>query len=392
MPNTLGGYSLTQFAQEALIQLETQLGIAGRVYRGYDKNPQQKGAVIQLRRPSAFTAQNAPSSPQDAAADLVNITLSNWKDVVFQLTDKDLDASLDTIVQDHIRPAAYALALNVDQSLAELYKKIPWAYDWNASTLINNLTQPQRMLADLGAPVDDGMVYMALNNISYADLLAQDFIYAVDRTGQNAALRTGIIQPAFGVGVHRSGVLRTHASGTVVSGGSDVVGSTTASAAVGATSVAVTGFAASGTFKAGDTIVFAGHSQRYSIQADVTLNGSGAGTLSIFPALKAAVANSEVITAENGTTAGNNAEAYAAQMFYHRNAFAVGTAALQGQLSSDQARRQGIEVVVVTDDETSLSLRAMLWYDPDAKALKVSLDLLYGVEVLDPNLACLVRR
>ena len=58
--NTLGNYNETFFAQEALIQLEKALGMAGRVYRGYDPNPQVKGSTIQIRRPSSFTAQAAP--------------------------------------------------------------------------------------------------------------------------------------------------------------------------------------------------------------------------------------------------------------------------------------------------------------------------------------------
>ena len=35
-PNTLGIYDPLFYAQEALIQLEKALGLAGRVHRGYD--------------------------------------------------------------------------------------------------------------------------------------------------------------------------------------------------------------------------------------------------------------------------------------------------------------------------------------------------------------------
>ena len=56
MSNTLGNYDPIFYAQEALIALNKALGMAGRVHRGYDPNPQQKGSVINITRPSVFEA------------------------------------------------------------------------------------------------------------------------------------------------------------------------------------------------------------------------------------------------------------------------------------------------------------------------------------------------
>ena len=68
MSNTLSVYDPLFYAQEALIQLEKALGMAGRVYRGYDKNPQQKGSVISITKPGTFTALAAPQAAQDLTA------------------------------------------------------------------------------------------------------------------------------------------------------------------------------------------------------------------------------------------------------------------------------------------------------------------------------------
>lgn len=73
MSNTLSVYDPLFYAQEALIQLEKALGMAGRVFRGYDKSPQQKGSVISIRRPSTFTALAAPQSAQAINASEVQI-------------------------------------------------------------------------------------------------------------------------------------------------------------------------------------------------------------------------------------------------------------------------------------------------------------------------------
>src|SRR4051812_42795680 len=107
MANTLSIYDPLFYANEALIWLKKALGLAGRVHRGYDASPQQQGSVIQIRRPSTFTAQNAPSSPQDISAGMVPITLDQWKEVKFKLTDKELTFTKEKIISEHIQPAAY---------------------------------------------------------------------------------------------------------------------------------------------------------------------------------------------------------------------------------------------------------------------------------------------
>jgi len=69
--------------------------------------------------------------------------------------------------------------------------------------------------------------------------------------------------------------------------------SASANAAIGATTLAVTGI--TGTLKAGDLIKFANHSKVYMITAD----RAGAGTLTFFPGLVSAVINTEQITYNN---------------------------------------------------------------------------------------------
>jgi hypothetical protein len=109
MANTLSIYDPIFYANEALIWLTKALGLAGRVHRGYDADPQQKGSTINIRRPSTFTAQDAPSTAQDISASMVPITLNKWKEVKFKLTDKELTFTKEKIISEHIQPAAYAI-------------------------------------------------------------------------------------------------------------------------------------------------------------------------------------------------------------------------------------------------------------------------------------------
>jgi hypothetical protein len=69
----------------------------------------------------------------------------------------------------------------------------------------------------------------------------------------------------------------------------------------GVTSVAIDGMAnsTSGVFKAGDYFRFTGQNKVYMVMADVSSNGSGAGTLTFEPPLRTNVADNAVLIYSN---------------------------------------------------------------------------------------------
>jgi hypothetical protein len=69
----------------------------------------------------------------------------------------------------------------------------------------------------------------------------------------------------------------------------------------GVTSVAIDGMAnsTSGVFKAGDYFRFTGQNKVYMVMADVSSNGSGAGTLTFEPPLRTAVSDNVVLIYSN---------------------------------------------------------------------------------------------
>ena len=81
---------------------------------------------------------------------------------------------------------------------------------------------------------------------------------------------------------------RGNVSGTVLVNGVHAVADTT-----------ITVDAMTGTLKAGDFIIFAGHSKVYMVVADVTADGSNEATVTIEPPLITALANNEVVTYDN---------------------------------------------------------------------------------------------
>ena len=389
MPTQLGGYDLTFFAQEALIFLRRQLGFGSRIHRGFDPAPQQRGNKITIGGPGNFVVNDAPSQAQSVNAREVTITLDNWKEVKFYLTDKDLAASEDRILTDHVQPAAYALASHVSNTIAAMYKRIPYAVDFDDANIKRSLLAARAQLQRNGAPMMDGNIFAALSPGAEGEVLAADFMTRYDSAGAQSQtpLTEGSLARRFGVELFGHGDLPQHVAGSAVSG--DNVGALSAAAVKGASVIAVDGFTDGQALKEGDAFVIAGSTQRYVVTADVALAG-GSANLPVYPELAQDYADNAQVTFDTAT--GTNAESFTANQVFHRHAYALGTAPLQGQLGSQMARNQGIEVENIVDEEEALSIRSRMWYDPDNSRTVVALDLLYGVEVLNPELAVRLRR
>lgn len=394
MANNLGGYDLTIFVQEALRFLRLRLGIGARIHRGYSPNPQQKGSSIRIPVRGTFQVEDAPSDAQDIDASSVSVPLDNWKEVKFALPDDEGQYAMESIIADHIEPAAYALASYIDGSLAGQYVNVPWHSDLSVASeaaLRNSIVMARKQLADNGAPVSDlANLHLAVDHTLEADLLKSDFMSMFNVTGgtvNQASLLQGFLGQRFGLNMHAHGFIPTHTSGTVISAGTDNVGTLNGNHSKGATAIAVAGFDGTETFVAGDAFVIAGNAQRYVVTANQALTGGGA-TIQIFPALAQDYTTGAVVTFEDDSSL---ATSFRANLAYHRDFAALATAPLESQQGSNQARQQGIQVETIVDPETRIALRGRMWYDPDLSQLVTAFDILYGIKVLNPNLAVRLR-
>ena len=372
MANTLGNYNETFFAQEALIQLEKVLGMAGRVYRDYNANPQVKGDTIQIRRPSSFTAADAPATASALATDSVSITLDKWKEVKFALTDKDLALTSDRIVSDHIRPAAVALADQIDQDMAALYKQVPWHQTLTATPVLADIAKIKKLMFDNKVPRSDGKLHFMIGGAE-----EQAFLTALGASGmmpgqQDSALRDGSMGRLFGYDTWANQNAPSHTSGVAA----DAAGTVDGVNAVGATTIVISAVTAGITVKTGDIVTITGDSQQYNVAADATDADGTAFSFTITPGLKKATAGAEVVTVFLGGASKTQ------NLAFHTNAFALATAPL-----SDIGNQLGAKIATISDPLTGISLRSRLFYIGDTSTVNVALDVLYGVKCLDPNLA-----
>ncbi len=394
MSNALSSYNPIFYAQQALTQLEKALGMAGRVYRGYDdaNSSREYGDTIDIRVPGSFTAQDAPSAAQDVSASNIQMKLDQHKEVKFFLTDKELAYTQQRIIEEHIRPAAYALADKVDQSLCALWKDVPWYSDWTNTAVVADITGFRAgMFANKVDMSDPSKLHAMIDGTVEGQLLALQAFAQYQGAGDAGvvAQMRGYLGTRYGYNFFSNQNVASATSATVA----DAVGAVNNGAgyAAGIKSIAVDGMTAAAAFIAGDVVKVTGHTQQYVLTADVTLDGTGAGTLAIYGCpqvagggLESAVVDNQVVTI---VPSGGSGTTKAQSLAFQQNAFALGVARLPDFMDG-----QGIRVASILDPITRLAVRASTWADGNNKRFYVSLDILFGVKTLDGNKAWRVRR
>jgi len=392
MGNTVTAYNPIFYAQETLKNVEDMLGFASRVYRGFDseRKSAEQGDVIQIRRPGTFeTSAGGTAAYSEVTTSSVNITLNNYRQVKFKLSDQEIVQGGERLITDHIRPASVALASYIDAQVATLSKDVPWQVDVGSTVSSADIINPRKILREnIGAMVDSGPVYYAIDETMEASFLGLDIFSNAATSGETTGLRRGFLGERFGVQTFVNQNLRTHTSGTVISAGTDNAGALNGEHAKGLTSISVNNFDGSETFKAGDSFVIAGNTQRYVVTADTSLTTGANAAVPIFPALVQTYTTASVVTFP--AVSSTHAESYATQLMFHPNAFALAFAPLPQY--ERFGTNLGANISTVTDPLTGLSIRARMAYTDATAFVTVTLDVLFGVKTLDPNFAVILRR
>jgi len=372
MSNTLLYYDPIFYAMEALIHLERSLGLSTRVHRGYDASPQQKGSTINISKPGTFTAQEAPGSDTNVVAEGVSIMLDKWYEVKFALSDKELTFTKEKIITDHIGPAAYALADQVDQDIADLYKDV---YSWHGASgetpdAVDDITGVKKVLRNANVPFD-GRNYLMIDPAA-EDKFSQLFYQASVVGDQGQSLRTGNLGVKFGLDLFTNQNTPAHTAGTLAAAGGGVLSVKTNTSA-GATEINLdnggTG-TTTGTVVVGDVFTLAGNSQTYVVTEEATAAANEI-TVKFLPALAADASDGDEFVLKAGHTV---------NLAFHRNAFALATAPL-----SEMGNELGAKIATVNRD--GISMRSRIWYEGNNSKVHVGLDILYGVKTLDARLA-----
>jgi hypothetical protein len=381
MPNTLGLYNPLFYAQEALIQLEKNLGMAMRIHRGYERERIAfgKGDTINIRRPGRFVAQAAPASAaQGIEPDTVVITLNQWREVRFELSDKEFAYTQNRIIDEHIAPAARALATDIDNYLNALYIDVPWSVAATSTAVPGDIVAVRKVQSIAKVPMD-GDLHLMIGPTLEADFLSNSAFsqqQGAGDTGVGTQL-SGFLGRKFGYEIFMNQNITSHTSGSLNT--TAILVNNGAGYAKGATAMNVDAGTLTGTIKKGDAFSISGNTQRYVVTGDKTASANAIAALAFFPPLVEAVIDDQAITVQTPQASAVTHQSIA----FHKNAFALAIVPLQESL----ARQMGVLVASIRDDRTGLGLRSRMYYDGNNSKVIVALDVLFGVKTLDPNLA-----
>lgn len=357
-------------AREALLLLKSTLTASMRVFRTYDSEFRRVGDTITIRKPPVFIARDADDDladaglvTQDVVETSTTITLDKWKYVRFSVGSKEKRLNLNQLSEQIIKPAILPIVEKVDSDILASYKSVPYFYGTAGTTpdSLADLAGVGKVLMTNKCPTDD----LAL----FVDPAAQAALWPVMASMNapkpdpiNAALTRGQIGLVNNLNIygHQSVASHTAGAGTVlIDNGAGYAAGTTAIHVDGVTSALVVG----------DLLTIGGN-QHVVVTAGALSTADQ--DITIYPALKADVADNDPVTLTASHTA---------NLAFHRNGIALVTAPLE-------MPEGGAKGEVLTDENTGLTLRAVYAWDNAAMADVITIDVLYGVKVVYPELCC----
>ena len=392
--------TIDMITRKSLEILENNLVITRNVNRQYDDSFAVEGAKIgstlRIRLPDrALVTDGAALQAQDDNEQYTTLTVASQKHVGINFTSAELTMQLDDFAERVLKPRISQLASTVDADVANAFKQIGNSVGTPGTTPATALVmlQAQQKLNENAATMSPR--YLTVNPAANAALVnglsgffnPQDVISRQFKNGMMGEQVLGYDE------VNMSQSIKSFMTGSRTATGG------TLSAAVvseGATSIAITGAGNGATVKAGDVFTVAdcyavnpqtrestGSLFQFVATADVTLNGSGAGTITVAPIYSSANALATVdslpASGKDVVFVGAPSKTYAQNLAYHRDAIAFATADLLLPQGVDMASRAV---------HNGISLRVVRQYDINNDRMPCRVDVLYGYNTIRPQMAC----
>lgn len=392
MANRLNNYNPQFWAQSALMWLKSRRGMYPRVHRGFEaeRNDYGFGDTINIRKPATFVAQDAPNSTlQDLKTGTAKIDLNIYKEVAFPVTDKELAYGGKRLVTEHIGPATDAIGDAFDSYLFALAAQVPHTYDLPSSvssTMPETLAAMRKVMVDNKVPKGAEIHYMATSTTVQRAIGSSAFGQQQGAGDQGIETqRTGVIGPKYGFSffeTNNNPVLEGDAilsvSGTKTVSGTPLKNTSTLTLNTTA--------AQTETLHKGQVIAITdtttGITEKYALTADAAPTGNNWVNVTVSPGLRRDLGASSTWAPVSTVGLVGSVPNYAADLVFHRNAFAAAMVPLPMHESD-----LGVRMFTATDPETGLAIRARMFYQGREAQLVVVLDALGGVATLDPDLA-----
>ena len=400
MANSL--LTIDMITRKGLAILENNLVLSRNINRQYDDSFAVEGAKIgsslRIRLPDrVLVTDGAALQTQDDNEQYTTLTVSTQKHVGINFTSAELSMQLDDFADRVLKPRISQLASSIDADVANVFASVGNSVGTPGTTPATALVmlQAQQKMNEAAAPMSPR--YLTVNPAANAALVnglsgffnPSDSISRQFKSGMMGENVLGYEE------VNMSHSIKIFQVGSRTATGGTTSGVVTTE---GATTIAITGAGASGTIKAGEVFTVSarqavnpqtrestGSLFQFVALADVTLDGSGAGTITVAPMYSAAHPLATITTLPgNGaivTFLGAASTIYPQNIAYHKDAFTLATADLILPQGVDMASRA---------NHNGISMRIVRQYDINNDRMPCRVDVLYGYAAIRPQLACRV--
>jgi len=394
--------TIDMITRKALEILENNLVLTRNVNRQYDDSFAVEGAKIgstlRIRLPDrALVTDGAALQVQDDNEQFTTLTVSTQKHIGVNFTSAELTMQLDDFAERVLKPRISQLASSIDADVANSFKAIGNTVGTPGTTPASSLVllQAQQKLNENAAVMNPR--YATVNPAANAGLVEGlkglfNPVDTISKQFKNGMMGTGVL------GYDEINMSQSIKQFTT--GSRSATGGTTSAAVTseGATTITITGAGNAGTIKVGDVFTIAdcyavnpqtrestGSLFQFVAAADVTLNGSGAGSITVSPIYSSSNALATVDSLPGNSKAvvfvGTASTQYPQNLVYHKDAIAFCTADLLLPSGVDMAARAV---------HNGISLRVIRQYDINNDRLPCRIDVLYGFSTIRPQMACRV--
>ena len=334
-------------------------------------------SVRSIVAPAATVSDVTPAStvPDDGDQTIgnVEVTISKSRRAPFRWTGEEEVGvnhapGAGTIQSAQIEQAMRAIVNEIEADIASLYvaasRATGTAGTTPFATTLADTAALRKILSNNGSPLSD--LHLVINTDAGTALRTLTQLTNANQAGGDATLRQGELLSLHGFGVQESAQVKSHTKGTGTS-----YTTTNAGFAIGTTSIPI--ITGSGTVLAGDTVTFAGDSNKYIVTTGVTEPGT---IVIAAPGLRQAIPGSATAMTIGANSVNNLAFARSAIVLATR----LPALPSGGDLASDR--------LAISDARTGLAFEVAMY--PGYRQMHYEVSAAWGYKMVKPEHAAIL--
>ncbi len=396
--------TIDMITNESLRILHQKLNHVTNIVTEYDDSYAQSGAKIgdalRIRLPLQYQtgtgATMATGTGADSIATSTTLTVSTQRHVPLRFTSEEMTMDIDYLQQRHLEPAMAKLAAIIENDTFGMLNQIGNAVDAGTKITFEDIMAGRQELMDNLAPINDRCAI--LDTRGNRDLVVDNKALFNDQREIGEQYKEGAMGYFAGFDFYENTLLPKHTSGAEGGGtayrtnGAGQEKTLTASDNDPTQWTGLVVDTGTNSILAGDVITIGGvfdvHPETKETtgvlkQFSVTADQTGAGTLSLAPALVGSGPHQNASNAagdgEVVTVIGAASTLYNQSLLFQKGYAAFATADLLMPEGTHFASRQVYD---------GISMRIVGDYDILKDRFLIRADVLYGYKVLRPELAC----